>query len=57
MQAADIHADRLRKNRALAGLLFAVTLLVLGLMVSVVLGLRSGVLPRFVEHAARSLLG
>jgi hypothetical protein len=57
MQAADIDAERARKNRALAAALFAVTLLVLGLMVSVVFGLRSGVLPKFVEHAARSLMG
>jgi len=57
MQAADIHADRARKNRVLAVALFAMTLLVLGLMVSVVIGLRSGVLPKFVEHAARTLIG
>lgn len=57
MQAADIHADRARKNRLLATVLFAVTLLVLGLMISVVIGIRSGLLPRFVEHAIRSLMG
>jgi hypothetical protein len=57
MPAADIHPDRARKNRLLATVLFAVTLLVLGLMISVVLGVQSGVLPRFVEHAVRSPLG
>lgn len=57
MQAADIQAERVRKNRLLAAVLFAVTLLVLGLMISVVVGIRSGLLPRFVEHAVRSLMG
>lgn len=57
MQAADLQSERVRKNKLLATVLFAVTLLVLGLMISVVIGLRSGVLPRFVEHAARSLMG
>jgi hypothetical protein len=57
MQAAEIQSDRARKNRLLAMVLFGVTLLVLGLMISVVIGIRSGLLPRFVDHAVRSLLG
>jgi hypothetical protein len=56
MQAADVPSERARKNGLLAMILFAVTLLILGLMVSVVFGVRSGLLPRFVEHALRVLL-
>jgi hypothetical protein len=57
MQAADLQAGRARKNQLLAAGLFAVSLLVLGLMIAVVFGMRSGVLPRFVEQIVRSILG
>lgn len=56
MQVADVQSERTRKNRLLATVLFAVTLLVLGMMISVVIGIRSGLLPRFVGHAVRSLM-
>jgi hypothetical protein len=56
MQTAGLQSDRARKNRLLATVLFVVTLLVLGLMIAVVLGLRSGLLPRFVDHAIRTVM-
>jgi hypothetical protein len=57
MQAAELRAERVRKNQLLAAGLFAVSLLVLGLMIAVVVGVRSGVLPRFVEQMIRLVLG
>lgn len=57
MQAADIQAERSRKNRLLGMVLFAVTLLVLGLMILVVIGVRSGVLPLFAEQVLQLVLG
>ena len=57
MQAADVHAERARKNRLLATGLFAASLVVLGLMIAVVFGIRTGFLPRLIDQLARSALG
>lgn len=50
MQDANLLAERARKNRLLAMGLFVVSVGVLGLMVAVVVGIRSGVLGRLVGH-------
>lgn len=57
MQAVDLHAERARKNRLLALGLFAASLVVLGLMIAVVFGVRSGALPRLIAHFVKSMQG
>jgi hypothetical protein len=57
MRAADLHAERARKNRLLAMGLLVVSILVLGLMLAVVFGVRSGLLGQLIEHIARSAEG
>jgi hypothetical protein len=57
MQTADDHAERARKNGLLALSLVVVSLAVLGLMIAVVIGLRSGVLGRLVQHAIGAIEG
>ena len=57
MPDADIHAERARKNRLLAMGLFVVSLGILGLMIAVVFGIRSGVLGQLVGHVVGAIEG
>lgn len=50
MQDVEAHAQRVRKNRFLALVLFMASLGVLGLMLTVVFLTRTGVLSRFLSH-------
>jgi hypothetical protein len=54
MQDADVWAVRARKNRRLAAGLFAVSFLVLALMVAAVMIVRSGLPERLIDLIAGS---
>jgi hypothetical protein len=50
MEDADAHADRARRNQRLALGLLMVSIAVLGMMIAVVIGARSGLPAWLLEH-------